>query len=182
MLRGRGRHWFSQLHCWGLLCVLVLLCVSIRDQWSQEGCCSTLTLISSLPSWQWRSPQIRLGRENLGSRTSCFFLLFYIFLHVSDTFAVFSAPRDAPFSFAVLRAVWIYIYLVNTLDFVSLWNRSRREEVVVCSSLFSVKPEYRFTLTVFRETLIFGAGNSLGQDFNFMTFYLDCKILHSFCG
>ena len=45
--------------------VLVLLGASVRDQWSQEGCCSALTLLSPQPSWQWWSPQANLGTEEI---------------------------------------------------------------------------------------------------------------------
>lgn len=91
--------------------------------------------LASLQRATKASPNHAEEIKNLGKRSSCFFFLFYIFFHLSDTFAACLNVYDASSTFSVLGAVWTFIYLSNTLDFVFLWNRSRKEDVVVCNSL-----------------------------------------------
>lgn len=61
--------------------VLVSLGASVRDQWSQEGCCSACSLLSPQPSWQRRSLQPSLGTEKIQEGDPLFLLL-----HLSPCF------------------------------------------------------------------------------------------------
>lgn len=123
---------------------------------------------AGLPSLIWGqslSTEIPLFLPLLLCLSPHFWLLYWILSYVGCLLL-----------FCILGAVWVYICLAGTLGFVE----QKTEEVVVCNSLFSVKPGYSFMLIVFRESLVFGTGNSLRRDINFVAFYLGCETVLSF--
>lgn len=148
VLRGTGRHCFPQLWCLGCCrsrSGWAGLGASTELQWSQERML-LFSLSTFLPSIRGNRGAPSLAGGQRKSKEIPSFLLLRLSPHFCLLYWILSYV-GCLLLFCILGAVWVYVCLASTLNFV---EQKRREEVVVCNSLFSVEPGYSFTLIVFR--------------------------------